>query len=185
MSSGTTSIATRAKPGKYLTFTLGEESYGVEILRVREIICITTITAVPRTPAFVKGVINLRGKIVPVFDLRLKFEMSPRTYTRETCIIIVDINFNSSRICLGVVVDAVSEVLDISAAEIEGVPSFGQQINTSFLLGMARTKSTVKLLLDIEKVLDHEEICALESIKPAIDSTVLRSENHMAAQDTK
>ncbi|MFW6114632.1 MAG: chemotaxis protein CheW [bacterium] len=117
------------KAGKYLTFVLAEEEYGLEILKVREIIGLMGITAVPRTPEHVKGVINLRGKVIPVIDLRLKFGMQEIEHTTETCIIVVSVNESE----IGVLVDRVSEVLDIEAGQIEEAPSFGSEVNTEFV----------------------------------------------------
>ncbi len=140
--------------GKYLTFALGDEEYGLEILRVREIMGLMDITAVPRTPPHVKGVINLRGKVIPVIDLRLKFGMPPVEYTQETCIIVVDVNGQQT----GIIVDKVSEVLDIAAEDIEPAPEFGDTVETSFILGMGKVKGKVKTLLDIAKVLGGEDM---------------------------
>lgn len=156
-------VDARAKAGKYLTFRLAEEVYGLEILNVREIIGMVPITAVPNTPVAVKGVINLRGKIVPVVDLRLKFNMSAREYTRETCIVVVDIRSGAVNLTIGVVVDSVCEVVQVEAGSIEPPPSFGIRVDTTFLLGMARSGSEVRLLLDIEKVLNEAETKAMES----------------------
>lgn len=141
------------KGGKYLTFVLNGEGYGLEILKVREINGMMAITAVPRMPDYMKGVINLRGKVIPVIDLRLKFGLKEIDTTSETCIIVVDV----SGVLMGVVVDQVSEVLDIRAEEIENAPNIGVNIDTSFILGMGKAKGSVKILLDIEKVLSDAE----------------------------
>jgi purine-binding chemotaxis protein CheW len=154
--------ATTIKTGKYLTFTLADEEYGIGILKVKEIIGMMAITSVPRTPEFVKGVINLRGKVIPVIDLRLKFGMDAIQYTDRTCIIVVEIDANDMTIQIGIVVDSVSEVLNIKEEEIEKTPSFGTSINTDYILGMAKIDSGVKILLDIDKVLSAEEITAIE-----------------------
>ncbi|MDH5511408.1 MAG: chemotaxis protein CheW [Nitrospinota bacterium] len=151
--------------GKYLTFTLGEEEYGLEILKVREIIGLMEVTSVPQTPEFIKGVINLRGKVIPVIDLRLKFGMEEAQATEETCIIVVDIG----DMLMGILVDTVSEVVDIPAARIEPPPSFGSNISTAFILGMGRHQDKVKILLDIARVLSQEElmnIAMLEGSRP-------------------
>lgn len=150
-----------ALAGKYLTFNLGEEGYGLEILKVQEIIGIQTITKIPRTPAYVKGVINLRGKVIPVVDLRLKFGMEEREFTRETCIIVVQVTRNDTSLVMGIIVDEVSEVLDISGDQIEAAPTLGTSVDTHFIMGMAKTESAVKILLDIDRVLSMEEIAAL------------------------
>ena len=154
--------ATTIKTGKYLTFTLEKEEYGIGILKVKEIIGMMPITSVPRTPEFVKGVINLRGKVIPVIDLRLKFTMESIPYTDRTCVIVVEIDSEAETVLIGIVVDAVSEVLSITEEEIEESPSFGTKLNTDYILGMAKMEGGVKILLDIDKVLSTEEIQALE-----------------------
>jgi purine-binding chemotaxis protein CheW len=152
----------RKREGKYLTFSLGKEEYGLGILKVKEIIGLMPITTVPRTPAFVKGVINLRGKVIPVVDLRLKFEMEEVAYTERTCIIVVEIATSGGAIPMGIVVDSVSEVLNIKQGEIEDTPTFGSHLETSYILGMAKTGGGVKILLDIDKVLSSEEVSLLQ-----------------------
>jgi len=147
--------------GKYLTFRLGEEDFGLEILKVQEIIGMQEITSIPRTPAYVKGVINLRGKVIPVMDLRLKFGMEEAEVSRKTCIIVVQVRGEMGDIIMGIVVDEVSEVLEISGREIEPAPTFGTRINTDFVLGMAKTESAVKILLDLDRVLTQQDIAAI------------------------
>ena len=142
-----------SKEGKYLTFSLAGEEYGIGILKVREIIGMMPVTPVPRTPDFVKGVINLRGKVIPVIDLRLRFGLDAAAYTERTCIIVVEILGDTGAVPMGIVVDAVSEVLNIRATDIENTPAFGVKLNTDFILGMAKTDGGVKILLDIDKVL--------------------------------
>ncbi|KKL28772.1 hypothetical protein LCGC14_2371790 [marine sediment metagenome] len=148
------------KEGKYLTFALGPEEYGLEILKVREIIGIMDIAEVPRTPDFVKGVINLRGKVIPVIDLRLKFQMETIEQTEETCIIVVDVD----GVEMGIIVDKVSEVLDIAGEEIEEPPSFGANVDTDFILGMGKAQERVTILLDIGKVLSSMEVAELQAV---------------------
>lgn len=138
-----------AKEGKYLTFALGHEEYGLEILQVREIIGLMEITAVPEVPEYVKGVINLRGKIIPVIDLRLKFEMQRVDYSNETCIIVLNVNSN----LIGIIVDRVCEVLDIAQDSIEPPPNFGSKTHTDFITGIGKIGDKVKILLDIERIL--------------------------------
>lgn len=150
------------KGGKYLTYTLGQEEYGVGILQVKEIIGMMPITPVPQTPNFVKGVINLRGKIIPVVDLRLKFGMEERAYGDRTSIIVVEIRTQKASIPIGVVVDSVSEVLNIKNEDIEDTPKFGTTVNTDYILGMAKSEDGVKILLDMDKVLSTEEIAVIE-----------------------
>ncbi len=139
--------------GKYLTFKLTDEEYGVEILKVREINGIMDITAVPQMPAYMKGVINLRGKVIPVVDLRLKFGLKEIDHTEQTCIIVVDVGKE-----IGIIVDTVSEVLDVSEENIEPPPAMGGSVDTSFILGMGKVGDTVKILLDIDKVLNSDEL---------------------------
>lgn len=150
------------KEGKYLTFTLAEEEYGIGILKIKEIIGMMPITSVPRTPEFVKGVINLRGKVIPVIDLRLRFGMEELEYTERTCIIVVEIDGQTGIILIGIVVDAVSEVLNIKNEDMEETPAFGAKLNTQYILGMAKMEGGVKILLDIDQVLNAEELSALE-----------------------
>ncbi len=150
-----------AKGGKYLTFALGKEEYGLEILKVREIIGYMDITAVPRMPAHVKGVINLRGQVIAVIDLRLKFEMEAAEKSDETCIIVVEIRQEGRKLSTGIVVDHVSEVLDIPSDKIEEPPTFGAAVDTDFILGMGKIGDTVKILLDISRVLSDEDVSAL------------------------
>ena len=149
------------RDGKYLTFTLANEEYGIGILKIREIIGMMPITAVPQTPPCVKGVINLRGKVIPVVDLRLRFGMEEIEYTERTCIIVVEIAGQAVTIQTGIVVDAVSEVLNIKAEEIEDTPTFGIKLDTDYILGMAKMEGNVKILLDINRVLNDEELSAL------------------------
>ena len=145
------------REGKYLTFFLSEEEYGISILKVKEIIGIMTITTIPKVPAYVKGVINLRGKVIPVVDLRLKFGLEEIEYTDRTCIIVMEIKSNTGGVLMGIVVDAVSEVLNIKAADIEDTPTFGVAMRTDYILGMAKAGGGVKILLDIEKVVTAQE----------------------------
>ncbi len=142
------------KEGKYLTFALGAEEYGLEILKVREIIGHMDITAVPQTPDYVKGVINLRGQVIPVVDIRSLFGMETKEITEETCIIVVEVLRENRKFNTGVVVDQVSEVLDIKGEQIEEAPQLGSSVNTDFILGMGKVNDAVKILLDIDKVLN-------------------------------
>ena len=152
-----------AREGKYLTFTLAEEEYGIGILKVKEIIGIMGITTVPQTPDYVKGVINLRGKVIPVVDLRLKFGMEAMEYTERTCIIVVEMEDDKRKIQMGIVVDAVSEVMNIKAGDIEDTPNFGSRLNTEYILGMAKIGGKVKILLDIAKILNDSEFDAVST----------------------
>jgi purine-binding chemotaxis protein CheW len=148
--------------GKYLTFTLAEEEYGIGILKIKEIIGMMPITSVPRTPDFVKGVINLRGQVIPVVDLRRRFGMNEIDYTERTCIIVVEIKGETGTVMIGIVVDSVSEVLNIKGEDIEATPTFGARLNTDYILGMAKVGGGVKILLDIDRVLGAEELAELE-----------------------
>ncbi|MGA2500038.1 MAG: chemotaxis protein CheW [Tepidisphaeraceae bacterium] len=150
--------STTHKGGKYLTFALGKEEYGLEILKVREIIGYMEITAVPRTPSYVKGVINLRGQVIAVIDLRAKFGMDTAERTEQTCVIVVEIKQGGRKLSTGIIVDHVSEVLDIAGEKIEEPPTFGASVDTDFILGMGKIGDSVKILLDIDRVLGEDEI---------------------------
>src|ERR1035437_1368037 len=145
-------VKTDPRAGKYLVFHLGREEFGIQVLKVREIMGIQDITAVPQTPGYVKGVINLRGKVIPVVDLRLKFGMPEQEYTQRTCIIVVQVRGEAGHMLMGIVVDGVAEVLNLAAADIEDTPDFGEGAASSCLLGMAKVKGKVKILLQIEQV---------------------------------
>lgn len=147
-----------SKEGKYLTFTLNKEEYGIGILKVKEIIGMMPITPVPQTPEYVKGVINLRGKVIPVIDLRLRFGMEKVLYDERTCIVVVEAETGEDRTLIGIVVDSVSEVLNIRAELIEETPAFGTELTTDYILGMAKTEGSLKILLDIDKVLQAQRI---------------------------
>jgi len=151
------------REGKYLTFALANEEYGLEILKVREIIGYMEITAVPQTPHYVKGVVNLRGQVIPVVDLRAKFGMLTTDVTDETCIIVVEISRDSRSFSTGIVVDHVQEVLDIAGQDIEEAPQFGSTVDTNFILGMGKIGDTVKILLDIDRVLAGEDFSGLSA----------------------
>ncbi len=149
------------RAGKYLTFVLGAESYGIDILKVQEIIGIMNITRVPRTPNFIRGVINLRGRVIPVIDLRLRFGMNSTKDTGRTCVIVVRIYQNDSPVTMGLIVDEVSEVIDIKPDQIDDSPTFGENVNTDYILGMGKCGAKVVMLLDIDWVLSREEISAV------------------------
>jgi len=150
------------REGKYLTFNMDNEEYGIGILKIKEIIGMMSITSVPRTPEFVKGVINLRGKVIPVIDLRLRFEIDAIDYTERTCIIVVEIEGTGGTVQIGIVVDSVSEVLNIKGEDVEETPTFGTKLNTDYILGMAKMEGGVKILLDIDHVLNTDEVQRLE-----------------------
>jgi purine-binding chemotaxis protein CheW len=149
------------RQGKYLVFQLAREEFGVQVLKVREIMGLQEITAVPQTPGFVKGVINLRGKVIPVIDLRRKFGLEDAEYTQRTCIIVVQVNQASGPMQMGAVVDGVAEVLNIQESEIEDMPDFGAEMTLPHILGMAKVKGRVKILLDIDRVLTSQEVSSL------------------------
>jgi purine-binding chemotaxis protein CheW len=151
--------------GKHLTFNLQRESYGIDVLKVREIIRLTNITAVPQMPDYVKGVINLRGKIIPVIDLRVRFGFTGAKDTELTCIIVVQVKLPDGKITqMGLVVDGVEEVVNLAPGDIEETPDFGGKISTDYIVGMAKVKGTVKTLLNIDSVLASGE---LEHIRKA------------------
>jgi purine-binding chemotaxis protein CheW len=153
------------RAGKYLTFQLANEEFGIRVLKVREIMGVQEITAVPQTPQHVKGVINLRGKVIPVIDLRLKFGLPAAEYTQRTCIIVAQVaGEHSSTLLMGIVVDGVSEVLNLSGQEIEDTPDFGEDIGGEYLLGMAKVKGKVKILLDIDRILSAHDLRKLNAI---------------------
>lgn len=143
---------------KLLTFSLGSEGYGISILKVKEIIGMMDITPVPRTPDFIKGVINLRGKIIPVMDLRIKFGMEAQEYNERTCIIVAEIVIKGMQKLLGVVVDMVSEVVTISDDQIEPPPEYGTSVEHNSILGIGKIKDRVVIILDIDEVFLCEEI---------------------------
>lgn len=153
------------RAGKYLTFQLATEEFGIRVLKVREIMGVQEITAVPQTPHHVKGVINLRGKVIPVIDLRLKFGLPAVEYTQRTCIIVTQVGGeHGTTILMGIVVDGVSEVLNLAPGEIEDTPDFGEDIGGEYLLGMAKVKGKVKILLDIDRILSCQDLQKLNAI---------------------
>jgi purine-binding chemotaxis protein CheW len=160
------STQTDARIGKYLTFQLANEEFGIRVLKVREIMGMLDITAVPQTPPHVKGVINLRGKVIPVIDLRVKFGIPAVEYTQRTCIIVTQIQGENGLILMGTIVDGVSEVLNLAGPEIEDTPDFGENVTGGYLLGMAKVKGKVKILLDIDRVLSAQDLHHLHAILP-------------------
>ncbi len=145
--------------GRFLTFFLSNEEYGFEILKVQEIIGFQSITPVPRAPEFIRGIVNLRGKIIPILDLRTKLGMPPVEPTSETCIIVIRVN----SIEMGILVDKVSEVVEIQGGNIEPVPHFGNGIDTNFILGLGKSQGKVKILINVEEILSTDEIRAAQS----------------------
>jgi len=162
MSQTATTAGATAQAGKYLTFALANEIYGLQILKVQEIIGMMTVTRVPRTPDFIRGVINLRGKVIPVVDLRRKFGLEDHKDTEKTCIIVVQIAQAQRQTTMGILVDEVSEVINITAEQIEPTPEFGAAVDTAFILGMGKVGQKVLTLLDIDRVLSTSEVSVIQ-----------------------
>ena len=150
--------------GKYLTFNLMDEFYGVSVDWIMQIIAIPDITKIPKTPPFVRGVINLRGKIIPVMDLRLRFKLPEQEYNERTSIIIIKIKGGKTEIYIGIIVDKVLEVLDIHENEIERTPTFGVELDTQYILCMAKVKNKVVTLLNMSKILTEFDLAQLEKV---------------------
>ncbi len=159
-------VLTEGAEGKYLLFELGGEEYGIEILRVREIIGLMDITPVPQSPPFIRGVINLRGKIIPVLDMRRRFGMEEGEYTERSCIIVTELKNGKDQLMLGMLVDGVREVANIPADQIDPAPQFGASVDTRYIMGMAKMKERVAILLDVEKLLKDGEVALLEEVPP-------------------
>jgi purine-binding chemotaxis protein CheW len=159
----------RSLAGKYLTFVLGRESFGIAVLKIREIIRLVEITSIPRMPDYVKGVVNLRGKIIPVIDLRIRFGLANAEATENTCIIVVQVSLPSgTQTQMGFVVDGVEEVIQIAQQEIEETPDFGSELEVDYLLGMAKIRGAVKTLLDIDRVVAADTIDHLHNSNPTL-----------------
>lgn len=152
---------------QYLTFLLAGEEYAISILKVKEIIEYDTVTVVPKTPKWIRGVINLRGSVVPVVDLAVKFGLEERPVTKTSCIVIVDGQLENQNTTMGIVADAVSQVMDLAADDIQDVPEFGTRVQVNYLLGMARLGKKFALLLDVDKVLSTDELLNLEEVAAA------------------
>jgi len=157
---------------QYLTFFIGGEEYAVGILRVREIIQYGGVTRVPRAPRWVRGVINLRGSVVPVIDLAVRFEQAPCAPTRSTCIVIAEVELDSESVVVGVLADSVSQVFELPVADVQPAPSFGTRVRVDFLLGLGRAGERLLLLLDVDKLLSAEEVAAVHSLANAGDEAV-------------
>ncbi|MBN1363595.1 MAG: purine-binding chemotaxis protein CheW [Syntrophaceae bacterium] len=157
------------RAGKYLTFFLESEEYGVEILKVQEIIGRMPVTPVPLTSKYIRGVINLRGKIHPIMDLKVKFGMGETVITDETCIIII----KTATMMMGVLVDKVSEVVNMASADIDNTPSFGADVNPEYLLGVGKSGGRICLLLDIEKVLTSADIINMKKAAGDEDKEIM------------
>jgi len=157
-------VSVDSSPQQYLTFSLGGEVFALGILNVKEIIEFGNITEIPMMPAFIRGVINLRGAVVPVIDLSARFGGAASKVSRRTCIVIVELGEGEERQDLGVIVDAVNEVLEIPRAEIEPPPSFGAKIRADFILGMGKVEGRFVIILNVDRVLSTEEITMLASM---------------------
>ena len=158
MSTTVTPVSSISHAGKYLTVTLDSEAYGIAVLKVREIMRMQKITPVPQMPAFVKGVINLRGRVIPIVDLRVKFGLTAE-FAERTCIVVVQVALPSAAVVqMGLIVDSVEEVANLTADDIVPTPEFGTKVNTDYLLGMAKVKGQVKTLLDIDKVIAPDTV---------------------------
>src|SRR5450755_4015370 len=165
---------------QYLTFKLGNEVFGIEVAKVREVLDFTTITAIPRTPDFMSGVINLRGSVVPVVDLRLCFHMSKTNRTTNTCIVVVEVLLENESTVIGALADSVEEVIDLEPDQIQPAPKIGTQIRTDFIKGMGKRDTQFIMILDIDRVFSAEELSVVrgpdgaskEAAKPAIDKQV-------------
>lgn len=151
---------------QYLTFSLAGEEYGIDILKVQEIRGWVPVTKVPNAPAFVRGVMNLRGAIVPVIDLRLRFGLETVEYTKTTVVIVVTVQSASGSRIIGTVVDGVSDVLNVDAADIQPAPDFGTAVHTEFISGLVTIESGMVMLLDVDRLLSVEEMFALEAVRP-------------------
>lgn len=171
---------------QYLTFGLGEEEFALEIARVREVLDYTTITRVPRMPEFLRGVINLRGNVVPVIDMRLKLGMSAVQKTKDTCIVIVEIQMDGEQMQLGGLTDSVQEVIDLDPGQIEPAPRIGTKLNTEFIRGMGKRDDRFLIILDIDRVLSSDELAVMHSAGggPAQDSEEPAVEPEVLPQDT-
>ncbi len=156
-------MAETAETTQYLTFNLSEEVFAVDVGRVREILEITTITKVPQTPGFMRGVINLRGSVVPVIDLRLKFGMTETERTVNTCIIVVEVDMDGETIVLGSLADSVQEVIEMEPEQIEAAPHIGTHLNTDFINGMGKHDGRFVMILDIDRIFSAQEISAVTS----------------------
>lgn len=176
---------------KFLMFYLEEEHYGIPILKVNEIIGLMEITHVPRTPDFIRGIINLRGKIIPVMDLRLKFEMPERAYDELTCIIIVEMMIHDKKKFIGVVVDKVAEVVNVYESDVEAPPQYGQDEGSNFLTGVGKVKDKVVMLLDIEAIINYHEIIhflpkdANETVAPQVPAKSKKVKKQEVQEETE
>lgn len=152
----------QAGTNQYLTFELDSEIFALEIAKVREVLDFTSVTRVPKMPAFMRGVINLRGSVVPVVDMRLKFGLPPADRTINTCIIIVEIDMDGEMVALGALADSVKEVVELEATDIEPAPRIGTRLNTEFIRGMGKREEGFLILLNINRIFSTEELAAVQ-----------------------
>jgi purine-binding chemotaxis protein CheW len=157
------SVSEITETRQYLTFKLGDEIFGTDVAKVREVLDFTTITKIPRTPEFMSGVINLRGSVVPVVDLRLCFHMSKTERTKNTCIVVVEVMLEGEATVIGALTDSVVEVVDLEPAQIQPAPRIGTQIKTEFIKGMGRVDSQFIMILDIDRVFSADELSVVRS----------------------
>ncbi len=157
------SVSEITETRQYLTFKLGNEVFATDVAKVREVLDLTPITAIPRTPDFMAGVINLRGSVVPVVDFRLCFGMSKTETTRNTCIVVVEVVLDTESIVIGALADSVEEVIDLEPEQIEPAPRIGNQIRTDFIRGMGKRDAQFIMILDIDRVFSAEELAAVHS----------------------
>jgi purine-binding chemotaxis protein CheW len=160
------SVESIAQTTQYLSFNLDDEVFALDISKVREVLEYTTVTKVPQTPAFMKGVINLRGSVVPVIDMRLKFGMSVTEKTINTCVIIVEINLDGNTTVLGAMADSVQEVFELEDDQIEPAPEIGTRLKTEFIKGMGKRDDSFIIILDIDKVFSSEEVAMVQEVCP-------------------
>ena len=161
------SVSEITETRQYLTFKLGNEIFATDVAKVREVLDLTTITQIPRTPDFMAGVINLRGSVVPVVDLRLCFEMSKTENTRNTCIVVVEVLLENESTIIGALTDSVEEVIDLEPEQIQPAPRIGTQIRTDFIKGMGKRDTQFIMILDIDRVFSAEELAAVRGQEPS------------------
>ena len=171
---------------QYLTFMIGGEEYAVSLLKVREIIEYDVVTEIPKTPQWVRGVINLRGNVVPVIDLAVKFRLAPSVVGKLTCIVITEVDCEGEATVMGIMADSVRQVIDLTLEDIEVPPTFGTRVSVDYLLGMARSGKKFCLLLDTEKVLSTEELLELpDSLEASTETNASESVNEVAAAQSE
>jgi purine-binding chemotaxis protein CheW len=151
---------------RYINFSIGNESYCLEILKVRELMGMTDITPLPQTPDFIRGVINLRGQIIPIVDLRIKFGMEFKSYTKRTTIMVVEVELEGERMLMGLVVDSIQEVIAIPEEKINSLPYVNSRVKAEYIRGVADTPEGMKIVLDVLKILSDEEFVAIKQAAP-------------------